>query len=146
MVTQRGIEANHIQLKAIMDSQTPASKKGVHQLTGRLAPLGRFISCFTYRLKSFFATLKGAQQADWNQECDQALTAIKQYLIEPPVLASSESGDILYLYLAVSKISMSATLFKEDENQKHKPIFFISKSLFEAETGYTRLEQTALAL
>ena len=29
MVTQRGIEANPIQLKAIMDSQPPTSKKGV---------------------------------------------------------------------------------------------------------------------
>ena len=27
MVTQRGIEANHIQLKAIMNSQTPSSRK-----------------------------------------------------------------------------------------------------------------------
>ena len=29
MVTRRGIEANPIQLKAIMDSQAPTSKKGV---------------------------------------------------------------------------------------------------------------------
>ena len=59
MVTQRGIEANHIQLKTIMDSHTPTSKKGVRQLTDRLAALGRFISGFTDRLKPFFTTLKG---------------------------------------------------------------------------------------
>ena len=47
MVTQRGIEANPIQLKAIMESQPPTTKKGVQQLTGRLAALGRFISRFT---------------------------------------------------------------------------------------------------
>ena len=46
MVTQRGIEANSIQLKAIMDSQAPTFRKGVQQLTGRLAALGRFISYF----------------------------------------------------------------------------------------------------
>ena len=63
MVTQRGIEANPIQFKAIMDSQTPSFRKGVQQLTGRLAALGLFISHFTDRLKPFFATLKGAQQA-----------------------------------------------------------------------------------
>ena len=37
MVTQRGIEANPIQLKAIMDFQTPTSRKLVQQLTCRLA-------------------------------------------------------------------------------------------------------------
>ena len=46
MVTQRGIEANPIQLKAIMESQPPTTEKGVQQLTGRLAALGRFISRF----------------------------------------------------------------------------------------------------
>ena len=63
MVTQRGIEANPIQLKAIMDSQAPTSKKGVQQLTGQLVALGRFISCFIDRLKPFFITLRGAKRA-----------------------------------------------------------------------------------
>ena len=49
MVTQRGIEANPIQLKAIMNSQTPTSRKMVQQLTSRLPALGRFISRFTDR-------------------------------------------------------------------------------------------------
>ena len=91
MVTRRGIEANPIQLNAIMDSQTTTSRKGVQQLTGWLAALGRFISRFTDLLKSFFATLKEAQRAGWNQECDQALIAIKQYLTEPPALVSLEA-------------------------------------------------------
>ena len=40
MVTQRGIEDNPIQLRAIIESQTPTSRKGIQQLTGRLAALG----------------------------------------------------------------------------------------------------------
>ena len=39
MVTQRGIEANPAQLKAILKSPAPASSKGIQQLTGRLAAL-----------------------------------------------------------------------------------------------------------
>ena len=35
MVIKRGIEVNHIQLKAIMDSQAPTSKKEVQELIGR---------------------------------------------------------------------------------------------------------------
>ena len=53
MVTQREIEANSIQLRAIIESQTPTSRKGVQQLTGQQAALGRFISRFIDRLKSF---------------------------------------------------------------------------------------------
>ena len=65
---------------------------------------------------------------------------IKKYLTEPPVLASPEEGDTLYPYLAVSDVSVSVALFKEDENLKQRPVFFVSKSLSEAETRYTRLE------
>ena len=50
------------------------------------------------------------------------------------------------MYLAVSDVSLSATLFKEYENKKQKPMFFVSKSLTDAETWYNHLEQVALAL
>ena len=110
MVTQRGIEANPIQLKTIMDSQVPTSRKGVQRLTGQLEALGRFISHFIDRfishftnlLRPFFIILRGAKTAVRNEECYQNFMTIKQYLTEPPILASPEVGDTLYLYLAVS--------------------------------------------
>ena len=108
--------------------------------------LRRFISRFTNQLKSFFTTLKGAKLIGWNEECDQAFIVIKQYLTKPLVLVSPGVGDTLYLYLAVSDVSVSVALFKEDENRKQRLIFFIIKSLSEVETRYTRLEQVALAL
>ena len=43
---------------------------------------------------------------------------IKQYLTEPPIMASPKVCDTLYLYLAVSNISVSVAFFKEDENRK----------------------------
>ena len=48
----------------------------------------------------------------------QDFMAIKKYLTEPPILTSPEVGDTLYLYLAVSGVSASAALFKEDDNRK----------------------------
>ena len=70
----------------------------------------------------------------------------RQYLTRPSILVSQDAGDMLYLYLEVSKVSVSETLFKEDENRKQRQIFFIIKSLSKVETRYTRLEQVALAL
>ena len=97
-------------------------------------------------MKPFFTTLRGANWAKWNEECDKALVAIKQYLTEPLILVSPEAGDTLYPYLAASDIAVSATLFKECGEAKFRPVFFISKSLTDAETRYTHLEQVAFAL
>ena len=146
MATQRGIEVNLAQLKAILESPTPASRKGVQQLIGQLAALGWFISRFTDHLQTFFITLKGANQAGWNEECDKALTAIKQYLAEPLILANPEASETLFVFLAVSDVSMNTALFKEDENRKQRAVFFFSKSLADEKTRYSHLEQAALAL
>ena len=72
--------------------------------------------------------------------------AIKQYLTEPPILVSPETSDTLYFYLTASDIVVSTALFKECGDAKLKPVFFVSKSLTEAETRYSHLEQAALAL
>ena len=53
---------------------------------------------------------------------------------------------MLFVYLAVSDVSMSAALFKEDENRKQRLVFFVSKSLADVETQYSHLEQAKLAL
>ena len=146
MVTQRGIEANHVELKAILQSPAPSFKKGIQQLAGRLAALGRFISRFTDHLKPFFTTLRGPNRAEWNEECDRAFIAIKQYLTEPSILMSPEAGETLYLYLAASDIAVSVALFKECGDTKLRLVFFISKSLTDAETRYSHLERVDLAL
>ena len=71
---------------------------------------------------------------------------IKQYLAEPPVLANPEADEILFVYLVVLDVVVSAALFKENEDGRQKRVFFVSKSLTDAETRYSHLEQAALAL
>ena len=146
MVTQRGIEANPSQLKVILQSPAPISKKGIQQLTGRLVALGRFISRFTNRLKPFFTTLRGASRVEWNEECDRAFIEIKQYLIEPQILVSPEADDTLYLFLAASAIAVSAALFKECGDANLRLVLIVSKYLTDVETRYSHLERAALAL
>ena len=140
MMTRRGIEGNPSQLKPILESPAPNSIKEVQRLTSRLAALRQFISRFTDRIKPFFTTLRGANQARWTEECDQAFIQIKQYLAEPPILVSLDTGETLFIYLAVSEIAVNAALFKEDENGKHRPVFFINKPLADVETRYNHLE------
>ena len=71
---------------------------------------------------------------------------IKQYLVEPPVLASPEAGETLFVYLVVSDVAVSAALFKENTDGRQRPVFFVNKSLADVETRYNHLEQAALAL
>ena len=50
MVSQRGIEVSPDQVKAVMETPPPKSKKELQRLTGKLVVLGRFIARFTDEL------------------------------------------------------------------------------------------------
>ena len=62
------------------------------------------------------------------------------------ILARPEAGETLFMYLAVSDVAVSVVLFKESEDGRQRPVFFVSKSLADVETRYNHLEQAALAL
>ena len=49
------------------------------------------------------------------------------------------------MYLAVSKIVVSAVLFCK-ENKKQRPVFYVSRMLLDAETRYSAMEKMVLAL
>ena len=54
MVTHRGIEVNHDQIKAINNLRSPRNPKEVQKLTGMAAALNRFISRSTDKCRPFF--------------------------------------------------------------------------------------------
>ena len=50
------------------------------------------------------------------------------------------------MYLAVSDIAVSVVLFKEGEDGRQRPVFFVSNSLADTENRYNHLKKAALAL
>jgi hypothetical protein len=62
-----------------------------------------------------------------------------------PMPINSQSGEPLFLYLAVSDHAVSAVLVRE-LGQEQKPIFFVSKIMDETELRYLPFEKATLAL
>ena len=79
MVTQKGIEVNPDQIKAVMEVP-PRNKKELWRLTGKLVALGRFIALFTDKLLPFFLMLRKADTTGWMDNCQSAFEKIKHYL------------------------------------------------------------------
>ena len=83
-------------------------------MKGKVAALNRFISRAMDKCMPFFKVLKKAFQ--WTNECEEALTKLKEYLTKPPLLSPSMMGEKLYLYLAVSNTAVSLALIREEGN------------------------------
>lgn len=143
MVSHRGIEANPDKVKAILEMPSPRTMKQLQRLTGRLAALSRFVSRSSDKCLPFFRVLKKA--FSWTEECERAFAELKTYLANPPLLSRPAEGEILYLYLAVSRTGVSSVLVRE-ESGKQRPVYFTSKVLHGAEERYPRIEKLAYAL
>ena len=87
LVTQRGIDVNSDQVKAVANTLAPTNKE-LQRLTGKLVALGRFISRFTDKMKLFFLTLREVNKSRWTESYQNAFEEIKQYLSQPPILSS----------------------------------------------------------
>ncbi|XP_059649894.1 uncharacterized protein LOC132295604 [Cornus florida] len=75
----------------------------------------------------------------------EALSRLKGYMDEPPILFAPKPGEVLIMYLAISNTSTSAALIRNDGKRQY-PIFYTSKTMTDAETRYSKAEKVILVL
>ncbi|KAI3810882.1 hypothetical protein L1987_20505 [Smallanthus sonchifolius] len=95
------------------------------------------------RCKEFYDILKKNKNFEWDEKHKEAFQALKKYLSSAPLLVKPEDNEPLSLYLAVSRNDVSAVLGKDHEGQQY-PVYYVSKSLLDAETR-TTIKSQALA-
>ncbi|KAL0445067.1 UNVERIFIED_CONTAM: Retrovirus-related Pol polyprotein from transposon.6 [Sesamum latifolium] len=118
MVTQRGIEANPLKIKVILDMKAPACVNEVQ---------------------------RKARTFEWDASCQRAFEELKNYMAGLPLVVKPSPGDTLYLYLSATPQAVNSVLIREEEG-KQLPIYYVSKVLNGAEGRYTLIEKMALAL
>ena len=145
MVTHKGIEINPDQIKAINSLQPPRNPKEVQKLTGMMATLNRFISRSAERCRPFFLLLHKWKEFQWSEECVTAFQELKRYLSHPPIMSSPVVDKVLFAYIAVALYAISHVLKRVDSGIQ-RPVYYVSKSLNEAEVRYLPLEKAILAV
>ena len=145
MVTYRGIEINPDQIKAINDLRPPRNTKEVQKLTEMIAALNRFISKLVDRCRPFYLLINKWKGFEWSEDCTAAFQQLKEYLSRPPIMSSPTADEVLYAYIAVAPHAVSLVLIRED-NGLQRPVYYMSKSLHEAEIRYSPVEKAILAV
>jgi hypothetical protein len=107
--------------------------------------LNIFISKSSKKCKEFYDILRKNKKFEWTEKHEAALKDLKDYLSSAPSLMKPVDGESLTLYLTVSSSAVSAVLAKDYESQHH-PVYYVSKSLLDAESRYSHLEKLILAL
>ena len=98
-VSERGIDANPEKVGTILRMKPPVR---VHDVTGCLAALSRFISRLGEKALPLYRLMKKADKFEWTPEADAAFAELKALHSTQPVLAAPISKEPLLLYIAVT--------------------------------------------
>ena len=110
-----GIEANPINVDAILNMKRPLGKKDVMKLTGMMAALSHFISKLGEKGLPFFRLLKKTDKFVWDDTAQQALEDLKAFLTSPPVMTALANKETLLLYISATTNVVSTVLVAERE-------------------------------
>ena len=145
MVTHQGIEVSLDQIKTINSLQPPRNPKEVQKLTGMTTALNRFIFRSADRCRPFFLLMNKWKGFEWTEECAQAFQQLIEYLSHLPIMSSPKTDEVLFAYIAVAPHVVSLVLIQVD-NGRQRLVYYVSKSLHEAEIRYLPLEKAILAM
>ncbi|KAK1683710.1 hypothetical protein QYE76_044558 [Lolium multiflorum] len=87
-ISARGIEANPLKIKAILDMEPPKNLHQVQQLAGRLAALSRFIAKLGEKALPFYNLMKKSEKFEWTKEAQESFDNLKKILSTSPVLVT----------------------------------------------------------
>ena len=90
--------------------------------------------------------LKKGTEFNWGTEQHEAFQRIQQIMNHLPTLQALMRGRPLLLYLASNSQAIEALLAQEDDYGNEQPIYYVSKTLKDAETRYPRIEEAYLVI
>ena len=109
------------------------------------AALNWFISRLADRYRPFFLLINKWKRFEWTEECALAFQQLKEYLSHLSVMSSPQIDEVLFAYIAVAPHVVSLVLIRVDSGVQ-QPIYYVSKSLHEADVRYLPLEKAILAV
>ena len=74
-----------------------------------------------------------------------AFQQLKEYLSRPPIMSRPEVDEVLFAYIIVASHAVSLELVWVDSGVR-RPVYYVSKSLYEVEIRYLPLEKAILAV
>lgn len=69
-----------------------------------------------------YQLLNGSVSFEWTSKCQRAFDMLKEYLSHAPLLVSPIEAEILFMYLAVTKVVISSIICSL-RNKKMMPIY-----------------------
>uniref|UniRef100_A0A2N9EQZ9 Uncharacterized protein n=1 Tax=Fagus sylvatica TaxID=28930 RepID=A0A2N9EQZ9_FAGSY len=131
---------------AIATMKPPTTHKELKNFLGKLSYIRRFIPGLAAVTSTFAPLLKKGAPFHWSTECQEAFEKVQDIMTKLPTVCAPISGKSLRLYLASNSQAIGALIAQENDNGVEQPIYYVSRTLKDAESRYSGAERSCLAL
>uniref|UniRef100_A0A2N9GEB1 Integrase catalytic domain-containing protein n=1 Tax=Fagus sylvatica TaxID=28930 RepID=A0A2N9GEB1_FAGSY len=146
LVHQRGIDVDPARASTIATMKPPTTHKELKSFLGKLSYIRRFIPGLAAVTSTFAPLLKKGAPFHWSTECREAFEKVQDIMTKLPTVCAPILGKPLRLYLASNSQAIGALIAQEDNNGVEQPIYYVSRTVKDAESRYSGAERSCLAL
>ena len=145
-ITAKGLSPTADKVKAITDAPPPSNIKELRAFLGMLNYYGKFLPHLPTTLEPLHRLLRKNAKWKWERVHADAFTRAKELLKSASVLTHFDPNKELILCCDASPYGVGAVLAHKMSDGSEKPIGFISRTLNQAERGYSQLDKEDLAI
>jgi len=131
-------------IKAIKEWKTPMKIKNIKSFLGFANFYQEFIQNFSHMAR-LLNELKGKKEWTWNEEYDKAFKKLKKKITSQPVLSLPKREEKFRIEMDALEHAIGEVLSQEQE-EKWKPIAFLSRTMQPAERNYKIYDKELLAI
>ncbi|XP_073362459.1 uncharacterized mitochondrial protein AtMg00860-like [Aegilops tauschii subsp. strangulata] len=121
--------------------ERPTRLRDVQKFIGCLASLSGFISRLGEKALPLYQLMKKTTHFEWNDKADEAFLQLKKMLTTPPVLATPDAKEPMFLYIgATSRVVSTVIVVERPEDGKaqpvQRPVYYLSEVLLASKQNY----------
>ncbi|XP_049884610.1 uncharacterized protein K02A2.6-like [Pectinophora gossypiella] len=145
VISKKGVHTLPEKIEAIKNVSTPTNVNELRSFLGLVMYYAKFVPNISTLLAPLYTLLKKEVKFIWNEQAEQAFNAVKALLISSKVLAHYDPALPLVLTTDASGVGVGAVI-SHLTAAGERPVAYASRSLNNAEKGYSQIEREALAI
>lgn len=145
VVNASGLMVDPEKVEAILKIPTPSNVTEVRRIVGLASWYRRFVPNFSTIVAPITTLLRKNQRFCWDDNCEEALNAIKSHLVTAPILSCPNFDIPFSIQTDASDYGLGAVLTQMTE-EGEKVICYLSRSLTKTERRFSVTEKECLAV
>ncbi|UYV79997.1 K02A2.6-like [Cordylochernes scorpioides] len=146
VIDKMGLHKTNDKIRAVLDAPEPLNVTQLRAFLGLITYYHKFIRNAADVLSPLYALLKKGTKWHFSTECRKAFRQIKEIISSDQILIAYDPKLPIRLLCDSSSYGLGAVLSQIDVDGNERPIYFISRTLSQAEKKYSQIDKECLSI